>query len=59
MGLVGVGSTALAGVERVNGGELVVGQLEVEDVEVLRDPRRPRRLRDDLAAFWMCHRNIT
>lgn len=34
---VGLGSIADAGVERVDRGELLTGEIEVEDVEVLRD----------------------
>ena len=48
---VGLGAAALAGVEGVDGGELVGGELEVEDVEVLRDAVRLGRLRDDRAAL--------
>src|SRR4051794_13657948 len=44
-------STPLVGVEGVDGDELVVGQVEVEDVEVLRDAVRLGRLRDDRAAL--------
>ena len=44
-------AAALAGVEGVDRGELVGGELEVEDVEVLRDPVRLGRLRDHRAAL--------
>jgi hypothetical protein len=37
---LGFGAAALTGVEGVDGGELVGGQVEVEHVEVLRDPGR-------------------
>src|SRR3954452_8180799 len=46
---VGLRAAAAAGVERVDGGELVAGQLEVEDVDVLGDAVRLGRLRDDRA----------
>src|SRR5215207_4228117 len=36
----GMRAAALAGVEGVDGGELVGGEVEVEDVDVLRDPGR-------------------
>ena len=48
---VRLGAAALAGVERVDGGQLVGGELEVEDVEVLGDAVRLGRLRDDRAAL--------
>ena len=47
----GLGAAAAAGVEPVDRGELVVGEVEVEDVEVLRDPGRLGRLRDHRAAL--------
>src|SRR3954462_12632113 len=47
---VGLRTAAAAGVERVDGGELVAGQLEVEDVDVLGDAVRLGRLGDDRAA---------
>jgi len=43
---VGVGSVAHAGVERVDAGQLLGGQVEVEHVEVLGDAGRVGRLRD-------------
>ena len=46
-----LGAAALAGVEAVDGGELVGGEVEVEDVEVLGDAVRLGRLRDDRAAL--------
>jgi len=46
-GLVGVGAAAHAGVEGVDARQLVRGELEVEDVEVLRDAGRVDRLGDD------------
>src|SRR6201996_9698410 len=45
------GSAALAGVEPVDGGDFLRGQLEVEDVEVLGEAVRLGRLRDDRAAL--------
>src|SRR3954471_5809793 len=44
-------AAADTGVEGVDGGQLVAGELEVEDVEVLRDPRGRDGLRDHLAAL--------
>jgi hypothetical protein len=44
---LGFRATALAGVEGVDRGELVGGEVEVEDVDILRDPGRLGRLRDD------------
>src|SRR5690349_14426 len=46
-----LGTAAEAGVEGVDRGELVGGQLEVEDVEVLRDAGRRHGLRDHLPAL--------
>jgi len=39
--VVGLGAAALVGVQGVDLGQLVVGQLEVEDVEVLGDAVGP------------------
>ena len=47
----GFGAAALLGVQGVDGRQLVGGELEVEDVDVLRDPVRLGRLRDDRAAL--------
>ena len=47
---LGFRATALAGVEGVDRGELGVGEVEVEHVEVLCDPLRLGRLRDHRAA---------
>src|SRR3954469_24251267 len=44
-------TTADAGVEGVDRIELVRGQREAEDIEVLRDPRGSDGLRDDLASL--------
>ena len=44
---VRVRAGALAGVERLDGGHLVLAEVEVEDVEVLLDPLRRDRLGDD------------
>src|SRR3954465_5535377 len=43
---VGPGPAATAGVERIDGGDLVAGELEVEDVDVLGDALRLGGLRD-------------
>jgi hypothetical protein len=47
----GSGPPRDAGVEGVDRGELDVGEIEVEDVEVLLDPRRRHRLGDGLTAL--------
>ena len=44
-------AAALVGVEAVDGGQVVLGQFRVEDVEVLGDAVRLGRLGDDRAAF--------
>jgi hypothetical protein len=48
--LPGSGPPAGLGVERVDGGHLLAGKLEVEHVKVLGDPGRLHRLRDGGAA---------
>src|SRR3954464_4568295 len=47
---VGLGPAAPAGFQAVEGGHLVGGELEVEDVDVLSDPLRLDGLGDDRAA---------
>src|SRR4051812_661246 len=47
----GLRAAALVGIEGVDGGDLVAGEGEVEDVEVLGDAVRLGRLRDDRAAL--------
>jgi hypothetical protein len=46
-----LGATPLAGVEGVDGSDFLGGEFEVEHVDVLSDPLRFGRLRDDLAAL--------
>src|SRR4051794_26447278 len=48
---LGLGAAAPPGVERVDRGELVASQLEVEDVDVLGDPPGLGRLRNDGATL--------
>src|SRR6185503_9893175 len=49
--VLGLRAAAAAGVEAVDGGDLVGGELEVEDVDVLGDARGLRGLRDDRATL--------
>src|SRR5436190_22686191 len=49
--VLGLRAAAATGVEAVDGGHLVGGELEVEDVEVLGDPCGLGRLRDHRAAM--------
>ena len=44
--VLGIRTTANAGVQRVNGRDLFGREREVEDPDVLRDARRPHRLRN-------------
>jgi hypothetical protein len=55
----GVGAAAHPGIQGVDRGKLVGGELEVEDVEVLGDAFRPNRLGIADRPCCTCQRSIT
>jgi hypothetical protein len=52
-------TAALIGVVIVDGCQFVIGQFEIEDLEVIGDAVRLGRLRDDRTALCRCQRSIT